>query len=213
MKYSVLPVALGAALAAATPAAATDISFTTTLTSSSTPVCLGSCHLHSAGIGSAQSFTLDAGGAGQAVSLGSAWVDAGFGWDTDANLDLELDFTAPVAGTSGETSALVQYLRVGGFFRNGVTGGSITWDDPVFDFGFGGYQFELDLQDVHGWTLASSTPINGTLKLLSAPQGTDPNGNAGAGSVPEPAGWMLMLGGFGLIGGMLRGQRRKIVFA
>jgi len=213
MKYSVLPVALGAALAAATPAAATDISFTTTLTSSSTPVCLGSCHLHSAGVGSAQSFTLDAGGAGQAVSLGSAWVDAGFGWDTDADLDLELDFTAPVAGTSGETSALVQYLRVGGFFRNGVTGGSITWDDPVFDFGFGGYQFELDLQDVHGWTLASSTPINGTLKLLSAPQGTDPNGNAGAGSVPEPAGWMLMLGGFGLIGGMLRGQRRKIVFA
>lgn len=213
MKYTILPAALCAALAAATPAAATDISFTTTLASSSTPICLGSCHLHSAGISIAQSFSLDAGGAGQAVSLGSAWVDAGFGWDTDADLDLELNFTAPVAGSSGETSALVQYLRVGGFFHSGVTGGSITWDDPVFDFGFGGYQFELDLQDVHGWTLASSTPINGTLKLLSAPQGTDPSGNAGTGAVPEPAGWILMLSGFGLIGGMLRGQRRKIVFA
>lgn len=213
MNHSVLAAALGAAAAVAAPAAATDISFTTTLTASSTPICLGSCHLHSAGIGSVQTFTLDAAGAGQAVSLGSAWVDAGFGWDSDAALDLILNFTAPVSGSSGETSALVQYLRVGGFFRSGVTGGSITWDDPAFDFGFGGYQFELDLQDVHGWTLAGSTPINGTLKLLSAPQGSGSGGNAGVGAVPEPAGWMLMLGGFGLIGSVLRGQRRKIVFA
>lgn len=210
MKYSVLLAALGAALAAATPAAATDVSFTTTLTSSSTPFCFGSCQLHSSGVGVAQSFTLDAGGVGQAVSLGSAWVDAGFGFDTDADLDLTLDFTAPVSGSSGETSALVQYWRVGGFFRTGVTGGSITWDNPVFDFGFGGYQFELDLQDVHGWTLASSTPINGTLKLLSGPVVTDPTDDA---AVPEPAGWLLMLGGFGLIGGVLRGQRRTVAFA
>lgn len=213
VKYSVSAAALGAALAVATPAAATDISFTTTLTSSSTPICLGSCHLHSAGVSSAQTFTLDPAGAGQAVSLGSAWVDAGFGWDSDADLDLVLDFTAPVNGSSGETSALVQYLRVGGFFHSGVTGGSIIWDDPTFDFGFGGYQFELDLQDVHGWTLAASTPINGTLKLLSGPQGINPVDNAGTAGVPEPAGWMLMLSGFGLIGGLLRSQRRKIIFA
>lgn len=210
MKYSVLTAALGAVLVAAAPAAATDIRFTTTLTSSSTPLCLGSCHLHSAGVSSEQSFTLDTAGAGQAVSLGSAWVDAGFGWDSDADLDLVLNFTAPVAGTSGGTSALVQYLRVGGFFRSGVTGGSIRWDDPMFAFAFGGYQFELDLQDVQGWTLANSTPITGTLKLLSGPEGIDPGGSA---DVPEPAGWMLMLGGFSLIGSVLRSQRRKIVFA
>lgn len=205
--------ALGAGLAAVAPAGATDISFTTILTSSSTPICLGSCHLHSAGISTDQSFTLDAGGHGQAVSLGSAWVDAGFGWDSDAALDLTLNFTAPVSGSSGETTALVQYLRVGGFFHNGVTGGSITWDDPVFDFGFGGYQFELDLQDVSGWTLAASTPINGTLTLLSAPISGGPGGHESVGAVPEPANWALMLGGFGLIGGMMRAQRRKIAFA
>jgi len=202
MKNAVLLSALGLGIAFAAPASATDISFTTTLTSSSTPICFGSCHLHSAGVSASQSFQLDAAGPGQAVSLGSAWVDAGFGWDTDAALDLTLNFTAPTAGTSGETSALVQYLRLGGFIRKGITGGSITWDAPAFDFGFSGYAFELDLQNVAGWSLAGSTPINGTLKLLSAPQ---------SGAVPEPASWALMLGGFGLVGAALRSQRKAAV--
>lgn len=34
---------------------------------------------------------------------------------------------------------------------------------------------------------------------------------AAAGAVPEPANWMVMLGGFGLIGGALRHQRRTTV--
>ena len=205
MKNTVFLSALAWGLAFAAPAAATDISFTTTLTANSTPICIGSCHLHSAGVGTSQTFTLDPGGAGQAVSLGSAWVDAGFGWDSDAQLDLTLNFTAPTNGTSGDTLALVQYLRVGGFFRNGVTGGSITWDSPAFAFGFDGYEFELDLQDVSGWTLAASTPIGGVLKLLSAPGGDDDQ----SGGVPEPASWALMLAGFGAVGAAMRTSRRK----
>jgi hypothetical protein len=206
MKTIGIVAALGVAAIAQSPASATDISFTTTLAAHSTPLCLGSCHLESNGVSTAQSFSLDAGGPGQAVSLGTAWVDAGFGFDTDAGLDLTLTFTDPTVGSSGTASALAQYFRVGGFFHSGVTAGSITWDNPVYDFGIGGYTFELDLQDVSGWTLASSTPINGTLKLLSAPSDNS------SPAVPEPASWALMLAGFGLVGGVMRSQRRQVSF-
>jgi hypothetical protein len=44
---------------------------------------------------------------------------------------------------------------------------------------------------------------------VSALQTAAPTG----GAVPEPASWALMLGGFGLVGGMLRNRRRSVAFA
>jgi hypothetical protein len=51
-----------------------------------------------------------------------------------------------------------------------------------------------------------STGLRGTISF--SPGGND----AGVGSVPEPASWAMMLGGFGVIGGTLRRRQRVISF-
>ncbi len=33
------------------------------------------------------------------------------------------------------------------------------------------------------------------------------------GGVPEPASWAMMLGGFGLVGGIMRSRRKSVSFA
>jgi len=197
MKYLFSSMTVAAlALAAASPATATDVSLTTTLNGSSTPVCLGSCHLHATGDSTTQTFDMTVGGPAQTVTLGTAWIDAGFGYDTDATLNFTLNFTDPAFG-SDSGSAMVEYVRLGGFLTHGVTGGSITFDDPMLDFTIGKYGFEFDPHNLAGWT---SGPVNltGSLKMVSGP-------------VPEPASWAMMLGGFGLVGGAMRSRRKTAV--
>ena len=53
----------------------------------------------------------------------------------------------------------------------------------------------------------------GGLEVISDFAPDDATLAAAAGAVPEPAAWSLMLGGFGLIGGVLRGRRPAPDFA
>jgi hypothetical protein len=200
--------ALGAGLAMSAPAGATEIAFTTTLTATGSPdfCILGSCALQASNaVNSYDHLDWDAGDSGS-FYLGDLSVKPGFGWDSDASIELTLTFTQPDEGTES-TGALVKYFHAFGHLVPGVTGGSITWEDTAHAFALGDYDFELDLQNVSGWTIGSPLPLYGTLKLTGVPS----DGSQNAGAVPEPANWALMLVGFGAIGGAMRAQRRTAV--
>jgi hypothetical protein len=65
----------------------------------------------------------------------------------------------------------------------------------------------------YGFSIWPRSAVTGGLPTISdfAPDNATV---AAGGAVPEPANWMMMLGGFGLIGGALRHQRRaKLRFA
>ena len=51
--------------------------------------------------------------------------------------------------------------------------------------------------------------FNGSTGFLVAPPPNDGGGHVGTPGVPEPASWMTMLLGFGVIGSLIRSQRRK----
>lgn len=82
--------------------------------------------------------------------------------------------------------------------------------------------FELDSDDV-SMTLLGFNGGNGSYTGTSVTNGDQVTANAGyqlltSGQAatlptPEPASWAMMLGGFGMIGGMLRSRRKSVTFA
>ena len=107
---------------------------------------------------------------------------------------LSLDFNPGQNVQFGGAYALVQW--------NGVT---------LEDIGVGSNAWTTHTYTVH----ATGTTSNFTLQALQQPawDGVDNisiTGAPGAGGVPEPASWALMIGGFGMAGAALRRRQRAV---
>jgi len=80
----------------------------------------------------------------------------------------------------------------------------------------------LFTQDIKGyeekWSLAD-TLVNAGKHIITVKGSWGTKGGSYSGTlnfspaVPEPATWAMMIAGFGLVGGLQRGPRRKLVFA
>lgn len=121
------------------------------------------------------------------LTIGTNESDVSLFEDT-APYDITVGFTfvSPV-GTSG--SPITGYTRGRFLFQDGV----VVWDGPtLFTFGNGG-SFSVELANTSFGTPGSAN-VAGTFTLLTA-------------SVPEPATWAMMIGGFGMVGGAMRRRR------
>jgi PEP-CTERM motif len=119
--------------------------------------------------------------------------------DTTIGADLGGDF----GGATGGTVAL-------GFFRIIDESGYLVWADggkKTLDFGNGG-ELTVQLTDPVGFNLANGSKLKPGLANGATVAATfDWTASPTVGTVPEPASWALMIGGFGMAGGMLRRRR------
>ena len=92
------------------------------------------------------------------------------------------------SGTTGQVSLNARAGLVVGYYNQEAFGGTAdAFVDPVFSI-------DPAFSATHpGYSLVFSQGV----------------GNTGAGAVPEPAGWMLMLGGLGIVGSVLRRRRQN----
>jgi len=141
-----------------------------------------------------------------------AHVDAGLDMDVYSTLSqtFSLEAGQTLAGYAGFTAGdYLPYNDSAYLSLNGLH--LIDWDvEAVGDYGSS------------GWVHFSYTAIlagDYTLELGVANHGDNewPSfavlDNVTTGSVPEPASWAMMLGGFGMIGGALRARTRRPTFA
>jgi hypothetical protein len=117
-------------------------------------------------------------------------------------ISVAFDFSQPTnfSGSVGGTTTTT--FTFFGF----VDQGSVHWNNPgTLNFGNGGV-LQISLNDANfgqhfvGGFSQNSADIYATFNLVSD-------------SVPEPASWALMIGGFGMAGGMLRRRRTAAVAA
>lgn len=108
----------------------------------------------------------------------------------------------------------VNYNRGGDIFTVGsVSGPGGTNPVPPTELFFG----DTTTSDYDVYEFQSSLDLGGTDTILS---GTHPSivisaggsiSAAGAGAVPEPASWALMLAGFGVVGGAMRSRKAGVL--
>ncbi|WP_414900967.1 FxDxF family PEP-CTERM protein [Sphingomonas flavalba] len=113
----------------------------------------------------------------------------------------EFQFTVPVAG---DASGSLISIDLSGAFDVVITK---VWLDAI--------PFHQDLTgSEEKWTLASANIGAGTHSIfVEGTWGTNGGSYSGTlnflpAAVPEPAAWALMIAGFGLVGGAMRGRRR-----
>lgn len=94
-----------------------------------------------------------------------------------------------------------------GLYQGLGTGGTLLQTGSVSARVGGTQTASLDLYElgVGNYTIAYSGTVTGS------PAGVGSNITFAAGTVPEPASWAMMLGGFGLMGTALRSRRKAVV--
>jgi PEP-CTERM motif len=140
--------------------------------------------------------------------FGSLFIVPGWiGGDQDASVSVNFDFDPTATGDTGDDAAAKYGILFGVF-----TGGSLKWNsnnagaDPLI-FSAGNAQFQLTLNNLRGFQVGNAVDLTGTITMLSHMD----EGSQDTAAVPEPASWALMLGGFGMLGGILRSRRRVTV--
>ena len=118
-----------------------------------------------------------------------------------ATIDATLTFDSPISGSVG-SSGDADYFKIIVPFVGFISGGSLTWN-PVYPNNpittADGSTFSVSFQDLEGIQVGKHVADYVTITADSV-------------AVPEPATWALMIGGFGMAGGMLR-RRRAIAVA
>jgi hypothetical protein len=132
-------------------------------------------------------------------------------------ISVTLSFTQPeiFGGSIGGTTDGTFTFNLNGIFTTKNNLGTVAWDNngnTVLDFGNGG-QLGVHLDDAN-FNLTKTGLFSG--KLTPGPAGAatitaDFSLISPSLGVPEPASWALMIGGFGMAGGMLR--RRAVATA
>jgi hypothetical protein len=102
------------------------------------------------------------------------------------------------------------YTSTGDFCGINCQGGDVVWTLSNIQ-GLTG--FLVLQQDVGPVTINSLTSSSVSFSYAdnSIHQGVNVVGRFQTGSVPEPASWALMLGGFGMVGGAMRSRRKAAV--
>lgn len=121
-------------------------------------------------------------------------------------ISVTFHFTSPSVQTGTVNGSTVGDSSVLGFYQNGA----ISWNgSKTVDFGSAGL-LTITLNDTtfaggyFGLTDCSTT-VTGKFKLAApGPLAT---------AVPEPASWVMMVGGFGALGAALRRRSAKVSFA
>ena len=133
-------------------------------------------------------------------------------------LDLSVGGTKYFSVDGGKTALFGNTMSTGRFNGDGQqashwkdTAGCAIGNgimDPTFCFGQTGYVTGLDLAayDAMGWNLSVNALTYGTTSTATIY-------NQFAASVPEPATWAMMIGGFGLVGGAMRRRVTKVSYA
>jgi hypothetical protein len=115
-------------------------------------------------------------------------------------INFESGFQVAVSGTlNGSSTTFDTFDFISSdYFGNGQVGGGFSYNDS-FDQYFRGAQ-------LYSGTTAAPTILNGTYTLTSYSNGVTGTLTitGGAGAVPEPATWALMIGGFGMVGATMR---------
>jgi hypothetical protein len=134
-----------------------------------------------------------------------------WGFTTATSLD-NLGVTLTIADLGAHTS--VSYngfdplgLGSNSFNDNYTSDGSVQ-NSARLSFPFILGAFDPNLDDTYKVTLTVTGLSERPTSLTTYAQV-----GAGAGAVPEPASWALMLGGFGLIGGAMRRRKAQVRFA
>jgi len=136
-------------------------------------------------------------------------------YDTGGNLLVSTNLGAGTSGTlidGFRYVALAPVALTAGDYRVGALFTNASGDDSLYFSGGGNIVSSIsgvtygDARFALGSTLSDPT--------VSAGSGDGyfgPNLLLQSGAAPEPASWALMLGGFGMIGGVLRGRRKMTV--
>jgi hypothetical protein len=122
----------------------------------------------------------------------NALHDLGLEWDSSTFSSMTKLSSIPSGQHTIDFGTMLYGITYIGFHAGGKGGGSTSF--YKFDAGTGMSSFT--------WVDTDKYPSSGAI-LYST--GAPTNG------VPEPASWALMLGGFGMVGGALRGSRKTAV--
>jgi len=131
---------------------------------------------------------------------GGVWIDIDF---------LNADSDAEYVGFSDPKLALGFTLRYGfGYLNNGTYNG--IDDTPSFNFILGKYATPLE-DNIAPWDRAGPTSVSGFGRSYDD-FGADSSARMMAetfslSAVPEPAGWAMLIAGFGMVGGTMRRRR------
>jgi hypothetical protein len=144
-------------------------------------------------------------------------------FDLSSDHSLSFDWGFDTSGTGAFTSASLRIADLGahtnvsynaidpfntGFnINDNFTGNGSTQNSERLSFPFIG-SFDPNANDTYRVTL-TVTGLDGGSRSLSAYAQV----GTGAGAVPEPASWAMMLGGFGLVGGAMRRRKAAVRFA
>jgi hypothetical protein len=203
MRKLLSTVAMVAVLASAAGAHAATMLFQFDAANSSIDVtqnntlCFGSCAL-SANLATPFTSLNIAEGASQSFDFANFHLSGGSGLGS-AHVQAVLAFDAPDVGPAS-TGGSAGYITAGGT----LTLGGLVWDNPFQSFTTAdGSNFTVHFDDLAGFAIGSTITDKVTITVNSI----------GAGAVPEPASWALMIGGFGMAGAMLRRRRAGAAFA
>ena len=139
-----------------------------------------------------------------------------FDWGFDAsNEQSQAGFPATLTITDLGAHTTVSYnaydpLNFGAnFFNDNYSQGGVVENSARLSFPFVlGNMFDPNANDTYRVTLTVGGLTGGTQSLTTYAQV-----GSGAGAVPEPASWAMMLGGFGLVGGAMRRRKAAVRFA
>lgn len=120
----------------------------------------------------------------------------GLGGVSGVDVSATLAFTTPTVGPAS-TTGTASYFTIFGF----VSGGHLTWNPIAPITTSDGSVFRVAFQDLSGLDVNTVTDkAYITVDHIAA-------------GVPEPASWALMIGGFGMVGAMLRRRRAAMAAA
>jgi hypothetical protein len=202
MKKLLSTVAMVTVLASAAAAHASTMLFQFDAANSSISVhndtsCIGSCAL-SASLATPFANMNIAEGASQSFDFANFHIGTGIGTN-NAQVEAVLAFDTPNVGPVS-TGGSASYFT----FLGAISDGALTWQNAVQSFtSADGSNFTVKFDNLNGLALGPNVTDKVTITVNSI----------GAGGVPEPASWALMIGGFGMAGAMLRRRRAGAAFA
>ncbi|MGZ3272314.1 MAG: PEPxxWA-CTERM sorting domain-containing protein [Caulobacteraceae bacterium] len=137
-------------------------------------------------------------GASQTFNFASLNIGSGWGFDSAVQVDATLAFVTPDAGPASSTGD-GSYFHLQGIFGPSLSGGALTWNDPVQQFTTpDGSKFTVTFNDIKGLEVGSNALATVNIAVDSV-----------AAAVPEPGTWGLLIVGVGMMGVALRRRSAK----